>query len=85
MQKILIYGTRWCGDCIRAKMFVERAGLEYEYIDIDTSPELVALVIDYNVKLGIGPKRRIPIVLIGDQAYSEPTNDELAAALGLPS
>lgn len=82
MPNIVIYGTLWCNDCVRAKRFLDEHQQPYEYFDIENQPELSARVIQYNEQLGVGSKRRIPIIIIGDQVLSEPSNDELARAVG---
>jgi glutaredoxin 3 len=38
MPRIRMYSTTWCGYCIRAKMLLERRGLEYEEILMDDDP-----------------------------------------------
>lgn len=83
MAKVVMYGTQWCGDCVRAKGLLERNAVPYEYIDLDAHPEFTDTVIAYNEGLGLGPKRRIPIILVDDQVLSEPSNDALATALGI--
>jgi len=35
MARIRMYSTTWCGYCIRAKVLLERRGLEYEEIVMD--------------------------------------------------
>jgi glutaredoxin len=85
MPGIVIYGTHWCGDCVRAKRLLDEYQLEYTFLDLDTQPELAEIVISYNEQLGLGPKRRIPIIVIGDTVLSEPSNEELAHAAGIKS
>jgi glutaredoxin 3 len=38
MAKILVYSTRWCGYCVRAKALLESRGIEYEEISLDDDP-----------------------------------------------
>jgi glutaredoxin 3 len=38
MAKILVYSTRWCGYCVRAKALLESRGIEYEEILLDDDP-----------------------------------------------
>ncbi len=83
MPEIKMYGTAWCRDCVRAKRFLEEHEFAYTYLDIDEQPELAEVVVDYNIKAGLGPKRRIPVILIDEAILSEPTNDQLADALGI--
>ena len=36
---IRMYGAEWCSDCKRSKLYFDKQGIEYEYIDIDAEPE----------------------------------------------
>jgi glutaredoxin 3 len=38
MPRILVYSTRWCGYCVRAKALLESRGIEYEEISLDSDP-----------------------------------------------
>ena len=38
MARILVYSTRWCGYCVRAKALLESRGIEYEEISLDSDP-----------------------------------------------
>lgn len=44
---VVLYGTRWCPYCRRAKALLERKGVRYREIDVDADPvrrqEMVAL------------------------------------------
>ena len=40
MRKIKVYGTTWCGDCIRAKSFMDENGIGYEWTDVDEETKL---------------------------------------------
>ena len=33
-QEIVVYGTSWCPDCVRAKRAFKAKGVEYTWIDI---------------------------------------------------
>ena len=83
MSKVIMYGADWCGDCIRSKRLLDEHKIEYEYFDIVARPDLVDKVIGYNEQAGVGSIRRIPIILVGDKILSEPSNTELAEALGV--
>jgi len=83
-MKIVMYGADWCPDCIRSKRFLEEHNLEYEYKDIAKDPSLGDKVIELNVKLGNGPNRSIPTIIIDDKTIlSEPSNEELVNALNI--
>ncbi len=83
MRKVVIFGAPWCGDCVRSQRLMDEHAVGYEYRNIETEPGLTDIVIAYNEQLGLGPKRRIPVIVIDDLVLSEPTNDELAQALGI--
>ena len=82
-MKVVLYGADWCGDCVRSKRFLREQGIDFEELNIVAQPELADVVVAYNIEAGVGPKRRIPVILVGDKILSEPTNDELAEALGI--
>ena len=46
MARILIYTTRWCGYCVRAKALLDGLGLEYEEINLDDEPGFRATIFD---------------------------------------
>jgi glutaredoxin len=83
-KKVILYGADWCGDCVRSKRFLRENNVAFEELNILGQPELTETVIQLNIAAGHGPKRRIPVILIGeDTILSEPSNDELATALGI--
>ena len=83
-MKIVVYGADWCPDCIRSKRFLDEHKLKYEYIEIDKDPRLADKVVELNEKLGKGPYRSIPTIVIDDKTIlSEPGNQELANALNI--
>ena len=38
MSKVVLYGTRWCGYCVRAKALLDARGISYEEISLDDDP-----------------------------------------------
>jgi len=83
MAKITVYGAEWCGDCLRSMHFLNRHDVAYEYVDIGDDPALSQKIVELNIQAGFGPRRRIPIILVGEHVLSEPTNDELGRILGI--
>jgi mycoredoxin len=83
MPKVVVYGADWCGDCHRSTRFLKAHNIDFTYLDIVQQPELADEVVAYNVQAGHGPKRRIPIILVDEKILSEPSNDQLAHALGI--
>jgi thioredoxin reductase (NADPH) len=79
MADIRLYGTTWCSDCKRAKMFFGEHRVAYDFIDIDGDDEGVRIVEEVNQG-----KRIIPTIFFPDgSTLVEPTNAELADKLGL--
>lgn len=78
-EQIVIYGASWCPDCRRAKRFLGDQRVPYEWHDIETEPESVAVVQRYN-----DGKNTIPTIIFPDGSHlAEPSNEELADKLGL--
>lgn len=78
-KPILIYGTTWCPDCRRAKQFFGEHRVQYTWVDIEQDDAAMAEVERIN-----GGKRIVPTIICADgDVLVEPSNDELAARLGL--
>lgn len=75
---IRMYSTRWCGDCFRAKAFLESRGVAYEEVDIERDAEAAALVMRANEG-----KRRVPTFEIEGAYHGNPRLDELARLTGV--
>jgi len=76
---VLVYSTRWCGDCVRAKAFLRSKGVAFEEIDIEQDEEAMKIVVAVNAG-----KRRVPTLRIDGKYYGNPPIDQLAEALGVP-
>ncbi len=83
LGEVIVYSADWCVDCVRAKNFLKQHDIPFEERNIMFKPELAEEVIQYNIEAGLGPKRRIPIVLHAGNILSEPSNDELAIEFGI--
>jgi glutaredoxin-like protein len=76
---ITVYGANWCGDCRRAKKFMDDNGVGYQWVDVENDPAAIELVLKLN-----GGKRIIPTIVFNDGSILiEPTNSELAGKLGV--
>jgi glutaredoxin-like protein len=74
MDELLVYGADWCGDCVRAKRFLETHSIPFQWIDIDKDRTADETVRTYNQG-----KRIIPTIIFKDGSrLIEPTNSELA-------
>jgi glutaredoxin-like protein len=77
---ITVYGTNWCGDCRRARRFLDYHKIPYVWIDIDTNPEAEKFVLETNRGM-----RSVPTILFADSSILvEPSNSRLAEKLGIP-
>lgn len=76
---LVVYGTRWCGDCRRSRAFLDRHGVPYHWIDIDQDAEAAAYVERLNRGF-----RSVPTLVWPDGSMLvEPSNAQLAAKLGI--
>jgi mycoredoxin len=77
--QLTVYTTRWCGDCLMAKVVLDRAGVAYDEIDIESDPDAAATVQAIN-----GGYMSVPTLVLPDgQVLVEPGRQELLSALGL--
>ncbi len=73
VEKIKVYGTKWCPDCARAKQVFGKLNVVYEWIDIEQSPDAAAYVQKVN-----GGKRSVPTIVFPDgSVLVEPSNPVL--------
>ena len=76
MFGVKVYGADWCEDTRRAREFLERLGVQYQYVDIEQDEPAAAWVREHN-----GGKERKPTVDIAGQVLTVPTDHELTSAL----
>jgi mycoredoxin len=77
--RITMYSTAWCGDCRRSKRLLDAHGVPYEDINIEQSPEAAREV----MRLNNGYRSVPTIVIEGGPTLKEPSDRELARALGI--
>lgn len=78
-NQVLIYSADWCGDCRRAKSWMRANGVPFTEIDVENDDAAR----DRAVEIA-GGRKNIPVVVLpGGDVLVEPTNAELASALGL--
>ena len=76
-EKIIIYGTSWCGDTRRVREYFNINKIDYEWIDIDRDPNAAAIVEDIT-----GGYRSVPtIVFLDGSALVEPSTYALKEKL----
>ncbi len=78
-NELIVYATRWCGDCSRARRFLDDHHVAYRWIDIDRDREAEALI--RRVNRG---NRSVPTLIFPDGSMLvEPSNQDLARHLGI--
>ena len=60
-SELVVYATVWCGDCRRARAFLDDHAIPYRWVDIDHNAEAEALV----KKLNRG-NRSVPTLVFPD-------------------
>lgn len=58
--RVLIYATRWCGYCERARRLLAQKGIEFEEIDVEASAEFRREMIQRS------GRRSVPQIFVGD-------------------
>ena len=79
-QHIRMYGSKWCGDCRRARNFLKEKGITYEDLDIDTDRAAAEFVMQRN-----DGKRKVPTFEVDGRAFSSSPFDaeQVSRELGL--
>ena len=73
---ISVYGSSTCPNTTRALRLLDSQEIQYEFKDLDESPELNGYVADLNAG-----KREMPTIQIDNEILINPGNRELKAAL----
>ena len=74
--RVILYGADWCPDCRKSKSFLNDNKINYQFIDIDKNEWAIPIITKIN-----NGKRKIPTILINDEIFVEPENEELRQAL----
>jgi mycoredoxin len=73
---VKVYGADWCEDTRRSREFLDRLGVQYQYVNIEQDEAAAAWVREHN-----GGKERKPTVDVAGQVLSVPSDHDLTAAL----
>lgn len=77
MSQVTMYSTSWCGFCRRLKMQMDRAGIEYHEIDIESDPDAATFVEGVN-----NGNQTVPVIRYRDNTTkTNPTLAEVQAKL----
>ncbi|MHB1088162.1 MAG: glutaredoxin family protein [Acidimicrobiales bacterium] len=79
MARLRVLGTTWCPDCTRTRALLDAHHVDYEWTDIEIDDVAAQEVEGWH-----NGNRVVPTVLFDDGSMmSEPSDEELAAKLGL--
>lgn len=75
-EVVTVYGTAWCGDCRRARRYLDATATPYRWVDLDADPAARA-------EIDAAGFRSIPVIVTPTgQVLVEPSIDELANVIG---
>lgn len=76
---LIVYGTRWCADCLRTRRYLESHAIPFQWIDIDQNKDAERFVIVTN-----HGNRSVPTIIFPDGSILvEPSNLRLKEKLAL--
>jgi mycoredoxin len=74
---VTMYTTGWCGFCARLKAGLQRAGIAFDEVDIEYTPDAAEFVMSVN-----GGNRTVPTVVFPDgSALTNPSVAQVAEKL----
>lgn len=74
---IIVYGSDWCGDCRRARRYLNEHQIPYQWINIDRDKQAELYVKSVNRGM-----RSVPTIVFQDGSILvEPSNAQLAEKL----
>jgi len=77
MAALTMYTTSWCGYCIRLKHQLQREGIDYNEVNIETDPDAAKLVEGVN-----GGNQTVPTLVFADgSALTNPSIAEVKEKL----
>jgi mycoredoxin len=75
--RVTMYTTTWCGYCVRLKRGMERAGVEFDEVNIELDPAAAEYVMSVN-----GGNQTVPTLVLPDgQVMTNPPLPALLAAV----
>jgi mycoredoxin len=75
--RLTMYTTTWCGSCVRLKKGLERAGVDFDEVDIEADPSAEEFVLKANGGVATVPT----MVLPSGEVLTNPPLPELLAAV----
>ncbi len=75
---VVVYGNRWCGITQLIRRTLDRAGVTYDYVDLDANPD-----VEHRLRWMVGRGFRQPLVYVAGRWLEQPTPADLRRALML--
>jgi len=76
-ERLTMYTTTWCGYCVRLKRGLERAGVDFDEVNIEHDPEAEQFVLSVNHGNATVPTLRLP----NGNVMTNPSLPDLLAAV----
>jgi mycoredoxin len=76
VERIVVFGRRWCALTRIARRQLERLGVRYEYVELDGDPRAEA-----QLSRMTGRRAYTPAIAVGDRVLMQPSGRELARVL----
>ncbi len=74
---VTMYSTPWCGYCHRLRAQMDRAGIDYQVVDIEADPVAAELVMSVNDGMQLVPTLLFP----NGTALANPSLEQVKAQL----
>ena len=78
MQKLTLFGAGWCPKSLKAKVFLQKNEIPFEYVNIEVSEEVSEQIAEYLHEPPV-----VPTLVMDGKAYHNPDENLLAALLGV--
>jgi glutaredoxin len=82
-DRIILYGTQWCGACAKARAYFKRRGIAFDDKDVERDPAAAAELAAKAARAGISPDR-VPVLDVRGTLLQGFDQERLEALLGVP-
>ncbi len=78
VSDVVVLGSRHSASTLRLQEFLTRNGYPHRYVDVDSDPEVQALLDGLRLRVS-----DVPVLICGERVLRDPSNAEVAESLGL--
>ncbi|HEY3356706.1 MAG TPA: glutaredoxin domain-containing protein [Polyangia bacterium] len=82
-DRIILYGTRWCGACAKARAYFKQRGIAFDDRDVEQDPAAAAELAAKATRAGVSPDR-VPVLDVRGTLLQGFDQGRLEALLGVP-